>query len=396
MSNASILHPHGHPIEFRYVYTVDMRILPIPAINIDRTRLSGRYAGLAIASMLLHLIALYWASDNIGIPSHPQQKSAVFVANLHASGSPEPAALPKPKLQSRPATTIRKRPHVQPAPPETQTTVFESAAPASTVAGTVQPAPDPLPPPEDKAPAVSAKTADVASEPTAIHYKIDPAPSAELKYDVQALREGQTVYGRGKIHWQTDGGKYSIAGEAGVLFFTVLNFRSEGRLDDFGVAPVIYSEKRFRKSETNTHFNRDERNSISFSASTASYPCTGGEQDRASIIWQLVGIGRGDSEKFVPGAAIDLFVAGVRDAETWRIHVIGQEDIEVGTGKTNTWHIVRAPRSGSYDQQLDIWLAPAQQWYPVKLRYTETNGDYLDMSLSSLNMAQPASIGTSR
>lgn len=360
--------------------------------GIGATHLLRRWATLLVASILLHLMVLHWVDGNIGMPSAPM-RGQIIVADLRAPDANEPAVLPKPKLQSKPVGKARKRPGPRPAPVVAQAPTSDVATSMATTADTTMPSPvaqaaaEQLAAPGEEAVA-DAKAADSAAEQGGVHYTVDPAPSAELKYDVQALREGQTVYGRGKIHWQTEGGRYSVTGEAGVLFFTVLQFRSEGALDDFGVAPVIYSEKRFRKSETNTHFNRDERNSISFSASTASYPRAGGEQDRASIIWQLAGIGRGDSEKFVPGAEIGLFVAGVRDAETWRIRVIGLEDIEVGTGKTTAWHIVRAPRAGSYDQQLDIWLAPQQQWYPVRLRYTETNGDYLDMSLSSLNMAQ--------
>lgn len=359
-----------------------------PAIN--AARLPRRWAALLVASVLIHLMALQWADDNIGI-SPTRMRDQVIVADLRAPAANEPAVLPKPKLQDKPVRKPRKR--VRPPPAPVIAPAPEAAMALATAADTAMPEPDvtdaaeALTIPEEAAVA-APKASETPAEQGGVHYKIDPAPSAELKYDVQALREGQTVYGSGKIHWQTDGGMYSVTGEASVLFFTVLQFRSEGALDGFGVAPVIYSEKRFRKSETNTHFNHDERNSISFSASTASYPRSGGEQDRASIIWQLAGIGRGDSEKFIPGAEIDLFVAGVRDAETWRIRVLGLEDIEVGTGKAIAWHVVRAPRAGSYDQQLDIWLAPQQQWYPVKLRYTETNGDYLDMSLSNLNIAQ--------
>jgi hypothetical protein len=53
-----------------------------------------------------------------------------------------------------------------------------------------------------------------------------------------------------------------------------------------------------------------------------------------------------------------------------------------------TWHVVRMPKPGSYDQKLDFWLAPQHEWYPVKLRYTETNGDYLDLSLSAMRVAE--------
>ena len=368
--------------------------------KVRSARVPRRWVALLAGSVVLHVMLLHWANGNIGMPA-PRMHDQIMVADLRAPDAGEPAALPKPKLTSQPKAKMRKRPQRRPAPaipqaqPQAQPPkadgVMAAAGPASPEAeiAPAQPAAsqaDPLP--DTKLVEEQYAPDDSAAEQGGVHYKTDPAPSAELKYDVQALREGQTVYGRGKIHWQTENGKYSVTGEAGVLFFTVLQFKSEGALDDFGVAPALYSEKRFRKSETNTHFNRDDRNSISFSASTASYPRTGGEQDRASIIWQLAAIGRGDSEKFASGAEIDLFVAGIRDAETWRIHVVGLEDIEVGTGKMAAWHVVRAPRAGSYDQRLDIWLAPQQQWYPVRLRYTETNGDYLDMSLSNLNMAQ--------
>lgn len=224
----------------------------------------------------------------------------------------------------------------------------------------------------------------VGTEGAATAYQVAPPPSAELKYAVEALRGGQAIHGNGKINWQAEGKQFKVTGEAGVLFFSLLNFSSEGRLDQFGVSPVLYSEKRFRKSETNTHFHR-ERNTISFSASTAVYPRSGGEQDRASIIWQLAAIGRGDSTRFYPGARIDIMVAGVRDAEIWQLRVIGLEDIALGSSNASAWHVIRTPRPGSYEQTIDIWLAPQQEWYPVKLRFTETSGDYLDMSLTGLH-----------
>jgi hypothetical protein len=207
-------------------------------------------------------------------------------------------------------------------------------------------------------------------------------PPVALKYNVESLREGQTVYGHGKIAWRTDGAGYRVDGEAGVLFFTVLNFQSQGVIDEFGVAPELYSEKRFRKAETATHFRRDTGR-ISFSASTASYPRHGGEQDRASIVWQLAAIGLGDPAQYAPGTRLQFFVAGVRDAEPWQIQVIGLERVDTAAGATEAWHVMRLPRPGSYEQKLDIWLAPQRSWYPVRLRFTETNGDYLDMALSS-------------
>jgi len=343
-----------------------------------------------IVSVLLHLIAIEWLTGAISMPMPKQSGDAIVTATLTAPAvipvTPvaEPAP-PKPKLKAKP----RAKPMTAPA---TESVAAESTVPEPSSALAV-PSDDPnKTPPEDKVAADDSTSPPAGvTQPNAVSYKINLPPSAELKYDVQKTsQEGQPMYGHGAISWQTDGTHYTVDGEAGVLFFTVLNFKSVGNIDGNGVAPEIYSEKRFRRAETATHFHR-ERNTISFSSSTKSYPRNGGEQDRASVIWQLAGIGRGDREKFVSGAQIDLMVAGTRDAETWSMVVVGEEEISIAGQTTQAWHVTRIPRPGSHDQKLDIWLAPQQNWYPVRLRYTETNGDYLDMSLTSLSAVTPLS-----
>lgn len=364
-----------------------------------RAPANRRWIALAIASVLLHLTLVGWISGNINIPALHDQTSTAITAQLHRAQQSAPVAVPKPEaVRRKPKAPPRPRPAALPEPAaeaysETALSAQDMAIPDIDLAeasaaflalegiAPVNEAPASEIPISE--PPVSEIQSAPSAEPDLRHYKISIPPSAELKYDVQALRDGQMVYGSGKISWQSDGNSYTVNGEASILFFTLLSFKSAGVIDDFGVAPEIYSEKRFRRPETNTHFHR-ERNTISFSASTATYPRKGGEQDRASIIWQLTGIGRGDGEKFIPGAEIDLFVAGVRDAEPWRIRVLDQEEIDIGSGKVAAWHVVRIPKPGSYDQTLDIWLAPQHEWYPVKLRFTETNGEYLDMLLSDL------------
>jgi hypothetical protein len=51
---------------------------------------------------------------------------------------------------------------------------------------------------------------------------------------------------------------------------------------------------------------------------------------------------------------------------------------------------MRNPPPGSEEQQLDIWLAPALQWYPVKLRFTEGGGDFIEQTLRQVRPANPS------
>ncbi|MBS1187299.1 MAG: hypothetical protein H6R04_1317 [Burkholderiaceae bacterium] len=220
--------------------------------------------------------------------------------------------------------------------------------------------------------------------PTTPRYQVTAPPSAELHFDGHALSKGQEIHGSGRINWQSDGSNFSIDGDFSVLFLSILNFHSEGVIDrDYGIAPVIYTEKRLRRSATNTHFQRD-RNLVSFSSSTQSYRRQGGEQDRASIVWQLAGIGRREGAKFKSGAEFQLVVAGVRDAEIRHVRVVGLEEVESGIGKIKAWHLVHNRQPGSYEQTLDVWLAPEKDWYPVRLRYNEKNGDYLELRLAEI------------
>ncbi len=377
-----------------------------PSRSIQPAGAWRRWAVVLTLSILLHVLLLGWGSNSLHWPaphaptqrmlnaallapapipqSAPPAKPAPKKAPAHPHPAAKPAAKPVPPPQAAAEATS------EPAPPPAAADARDSAYSVPTEPLPSWPVADigtghgadgtaASPAAASPAPATPAAAASAADP----HYQFSPPPSADLRYDVEAWREGQRVYGHGSIVWHTDGNRYRIDGDAGVLIFSVLSFTSEGTIDDSGVAPVLYHEKRFRKSATNTHFQR-ERNRISFSASTASYPRQGGEQDRASVIWQLASIGRGDGSRFAAGADIDLFVAGVRDAETWRMHILGQEAIELDGQRMPAWHVVRVPRPGSYDQTIDIWLAPGREWYPVKLRYTETSGDYLDLLLSDI------------
>jgi hypothetical protein len=215
-------------------------------------------------------------------------------------------------------------------------------------------------------------------------YAVDLPPPADLVYTIKARQSGFSLSGEATINWRAGDGKYSVAADtrASVLG-KVLETRSEGGVDGFGLAPAQFVEKRFRKEPTTTTFDRAAK-SISFSEGKQTYVIKGGEQDRASAPWQLVAAARGAPDKFTPGSEWVFFVAGRRDADPWTFKVINREKVRTGLGEVDAVHLVKAPPPDSKDQQIDIWLAPEHEWYPVRLRFADSDSEFVEQTLSSI------------
>ncbi|SMP68097.1 DUF3108 domain-containing protein [Noviherbaspirillum suwonense] len=232
-------------------------------------------------------------------------------------------------------------------------------------------------------PALMLSLAAVAAPPAPAKpaYPTSAPPAAELSYAIRARQGGLSISGESEMHWLPAGKRYTLTIETrAMLVGKILDEKSEGAIDAWGLAPASYTEKRFRKGETSVTFNREAK-LISFSASERSYPIRGGEQDRASVIWQLSAAARAAPAKFRSGSAWNFFVVGQRDADPWTFKVGAQEKVPGPDGDVMAWHVTRNPPPGSEEQQLDIWLAPSLHWYPVKLRFTEGGGDFIEQTL---------------
>lgn len=214
----------------------------------------------------------------------------------------------------------------------------------------------------------------------------DLPPSAELNYAIRARQSGLSINGDAVVKWQTDGRQFSVeAITRAMIFGKILEAKSDGKIDDYGLAPTQFIDKRFHKNSTTTTFNRDAGGTITFSQSNASYSIKGGEQDRTSIVWQLVAVARAAAKQFKPGSDWTFFVAGQRDAEPWSFKVINQEKITTGMGEVEAVHIFRTPPPDDPGQRLDIWLAPSLEWYPIRVRFTDPNNDFVDQTLDKIN-----------
>jgi hypothetical protein len=226
--------------------------------------------------------------------------------------------------------------------------------------------------------------AAAAAEHVAVKRPVDLPPSADLNYSIKARQKGFSVSGDALISWRLSGAKYSLRADTRAgLFGSILENRSEGTVDGFGIAPALFTEKRIRKDPSTTTFDRAGK-SITFTEGGLTYPLVGGEQDRTSVAWQLVATVRAAPDKFTPGSSWSFFVAGRHDAEPWTFKVVGKESIRTGLGQVETLHLVKLPPPDSKDQTLDLWLAPAHEWYPVRLRFTDRDDEFVDQTLEKI------------
>lgn len=370
-----------------------------------------------LASLALHLAIWQSSRLSVRLPEPTPQSITVSALIETTPTPPKPLELPKEVVR---APKIKP---VQTDKPTERTPIAESSNPKPSTTPTPSEPPLAAPATADSTPPVSSNNAPVgnqdeagngslddliastggpsasprekaqdsppekASAPTNdAPARFDPPPSAKLEYQIVGQAKGFNYNVSGSSDWRVENQQFSFTTQASMLFLYSFEFKSVGRFDQYGLAPVRYTEKRGRRAEQAINFNRDRPDvppTISFSAATQELPLVAGAQDRNSVLIQLVGLARGEPEKFSQSGAQKVYVAGTRDAEWWTFNILGMESIEINGKPHQALHLNRQPRK-EFDQTIDVWLGTDLEWYPIKLKYSEVNGDFLEQTLSNI------------
>lgn len=366
----------------------------------------GAMALLGAAVLAAHLLVLSRAT--LLQPSQQQLGAYVFSTRMLSPPAPAqppaatppamatPVPRPPPRATAAPreagSTAVRLQSPATPAPapsPSAAEPVPPIEAPAS-VASAPQaagsaPTMAPEPPPAPAPPPVVAATATPPSpaDPTLPAPSSGPRPeprayaipgSVLLKFNATGQRGPQPQQASGQMLWQHDGQHYEARMEIGAWGLGARTFTSAGALTADGLAPQRFADK--RRTEVAAHFDRD-RARIVFSANTPSATLVPGAQDQLSIFIQLASMVAGEPQRYLPGTQISLQTVGPRAAENWIFEVEKQEELDLPGGRMSALKLVRKPGK-DYDQQVELWLAPALSWLPARIRISFSNGDYVD------------------
>ncbi|MDR6387893.1 DUF3108 domain-containing protein [Paraburkholderia phenoliruptrix] len=223
--------------------------------------------------------------------------------------------------------------------------------------------------------ATASATASADAPQAASGVKFSVPPSGDLQYDTfyNGVRNQP-----GTIHWTSSAQRYDMVVSVPLPFVGTFVYSSHGRIDAFGLAPEQYVEKRGRRAEDISIFNRTDKK-IAFTRTPATLPLPDGAQDRFSMVMQLASLVRGDPDAYKPGVTRQFFVVDSDSGENWPVETIGDETIRTAQGYLQTRHFKRLPRREGDRRRIDVWLAPSLGWLPARLVQTEPNGTQFEL-----------------
>jgi hypothetical protein len=90
-----------------------------------------------------------------------------------------------------------------------------------------------------------------------------------------------------------------------------------------------------------------------------------------------------DPTRYPPGSTMTMQTVSATDAEPWLFTMNEPETLNLPTGSHIARLLTRNPRR-EFDQKIELWFASSMNYLPVRFRFTETNGDYVDVLWQSV------------
>ena len=300
----------------------------------DRNR---RVAAVALLSLLLHIAALVSITAWLE-PIEPAQKpyrAGLRVRIQLRALSPAPARAQSPILAS-------------------PTMAAANRADDSVLAAAVAP----ISPTSAQPESASLARPEEAARPAPDTLRINPPPSAELRYNLTITSAAGIARGAGTsaLSWQLQDGRYAVRvarryGADGAPE-QVHESSSAGDMDDRGIAPDALQEQR----------EGDPKQLVS--------------QEQTSTLMLLAAIAA--ARTLQRDEEIALYLNGAPDAGKLVLKVLGVARLDSPLGRLTTWHL--AQTGGG----LELWLAPAYHWMPVQIRSTGRDGVVATESIKAI------------
>ena len=293
----------------------------------------------------------------------------------------------------RPTTGPTTSPSPSPAPESMASEALANTSPPNP-ASTASTAEAPVASVSTPAPVAAPRETFVAATTTLPLIPLGALPpSALMNYNMTGMSKGLTYSANGELRWQHNASAYAMSLSVKALFLGTRQWKSVGQVSATGLAPVRFSDH--WRSERASHFDRENQRVV-FSSNAPTAALEPGAQDQISLYLQMAAAMAGDPLRFQPGTRLQIQTATLRDALPWLLSLEGQENLKLDNQTLATLKWVCQPRN-RFDAQVTFWMAEKYAWLPVRIKITQTNGDYIDLlfkgqePLPALAVAAPAS-----
>ena len=200
-----------------------------------------------------------------------------------------------------------------------------------------------------------------------------PKP-VRLQYDIRGESKGFPYSATAELLWTHDGKAYEARMEINHFLFGSKVQTSSGQITPRGLEPARFTSK-FRGEEA-ASFERN-KNTVTFSAKTPDAPLLTGAQDRASIYLQIASMVAGAPGKFPVGTKLPFQAVGERSSESWVFTVGASEKLKLPGGEVTAVRIWQ-DQVGENDAKAELWLAPAMDYLPVRIRVSQAANEFVD------------------
>lgn len=334
---------------------------------------AGRAAALVLAVALAHGWLLRDGVQPVSAGTAPATPPALTVRQIIAVPAAVPATALVPAAPAGETRNPMRRNH--------------RVAPA-TLGGAPRGVPDPHPAepvavvrPADRVPTTAADPVvdpvaaegphSAVSEPEAAPpvYATRVPSSTDLRY---TLRRG-TATGEAMVSWRAEADRYELQLQATLPSGASLEQLSRGGFDAAGLAPLRLADRRRGRDQRAANFQR-ERGLITFSGTRAEFPVVPGAQDRLTWLVQLAAIAAGAPQGLREGSEVSMLVIGARGAASvWRFEVRSMQPVAWSQGTSEALWLLREPQH-PYDLRVEVWLDPARDYWPLRVRQTQIPG----------------------
>jgi len=209
--------------------------------------------------------------------------------------------------------------------------------------------------------------------------RYQPPASALLTYKLDASAKGFKINAESTLEWQRNGGDYRVVNRGSFLFFSFV-WESTGKVGSEGLQPARYQETRNKRVKAAEFDAASGRLKL---PSGNEEPLQPGTQDRMSVLLQLASMGRADNSAFADGKVVSFRVAGSSRSDNWRFRAAGRDKLSTPMGSIEAVHLIRE-RDHDDGQKIEVWLAPAHDWLPVRVLSNEADGDFLDQVVQKI------------